>query len=57
MRAGREIGKIAADKIMPVTLELGGKSPDIIFEDADFFDQIDSDLVLQGLLTALKMNI
>ena len=35
VRAGREIGKIAADKIMPVTLELGGKSPDIIFEDAD----------------------
>ena len=35
VRAGREIGKIAAEKIMPVTLELGGKSPDIIFEDAD----------------------
>ena len=28
-----------------------------LFEDADIFDQIDSDLVLQGLLTALKMNI
>jgi aldehyde dehydrogenase (NAD+) len=35
VRAGREIGKIAAEKIMPVTLELGGKSPDIVFEDAD----------------------
>ncbi|MBF2754233.1 MAG: aldehyde dehydrogenase [Gammaproteobacteria bacterium AqS3] len=35
LRAGREIGKIAAEKVMPVTLEMGGKSPDIIFEDAD----------------------
>jgi aldehyde dehydrogenase (NAD+) len=34
-RAGREIGRVAADRIIPVTLELGGKSPNIIFEDAD----------------------
>jgi aldehyde dehydrogenase (NAD+) len=34
-RAGREIGHIAADRIIPLTLELGGKSPHIIFEDAD----------------------
>lgn len=33
---GRAIGRQAADKIMPVTLELGGKSPTIVFEDADF---------------------
>lgn len=32
---GRAIGKIAADKIMPVALELGGKSPHVVFEDAD----------------------
>jgi aldehyde dehydrogenase (NAD+) len=32
---GQVIGKIAAQKIMPVTLELGGKSPNIVFEDAD----------------------
>lgn len=32
---GRAIGAIAAHKIMPVTLELGGKSPDIVFDDAD----------------------
>lgn len=31
---GRVIGKAAAERIVPVTLELGGKSPDIIFEDA-----------------------
>lgn len=35
LRAGQQIGAAAAQKIMPVTLELGGKSPDIIFEDAD----------------------
>jgi aldehyde dehydrogenase (NAD+) len=35
VRAGREIGRIAAERIIPLTLELGGKSPNIIFEDAD----------------------
>ena len=32
---GRAIGRIAADKIMPVALELGGKSPHIVCADAD----------------------
>jgi aldehyde dehydrogenase (NAD+) len=32
---GRTIGRVAADKVMPVTLELGGKSPTIVFPDAD----------------------
>lgn len=32
---GRLIGRIAADKIMPVALELGGKSPHIVCADAD----------------------
>jgi aldehyde dehydrogenase (NAD+) len=35
VRAGQEIGHIAADRILPLTLELGGKSPHIIFDDAD----------------------
>ena len=35
LRAGKEIGHIAADRILPLTLELGGKSPHIIFADAD----------------------
>jgi aldehyde dehydrogenase (NAD+) len=35
LRAGKEIGHIAADRILPLTLELGGKSPHIVFEDAD----------------------
>ena len=34
--AGQKIYQAAAKKIMPVTLELGGKSPNIVFEDADF---------------------
>lgn len=32
---GRTIGRVAADKVMPLTLELGGKSPTIVFPDAD----------------------
>ncbi|SDR61656.1 aldehyde dehydrogenase family protein [Paraburkholderia tuberum] len=35
VRAGREIGHIAAERIIPLTLELGGKSPNIVFDDAD----------------------
>ena len=34
--SGAKIKELAAKKIMPVTLELGGKSPNIVFEDADF---------------------
>lgn len=34
--AGQKIYEAAAKKIMPVSLELGGKSPNIVFEDADF---------------------
>jgi aldehyde dehydrogenase (NAD+) len=32
---GKEIYKQAAEKLIPVTLELGGKSPCIVYEDAD----------------------
>jgi aldehyde dehydrogenase (NAD+) len=34
--SGQKIYQAAAKKIIPVTLELGGKSPNIVFEDADF---------------------
>ena len=34
--SGAKIKELAAKKIMPVTLELGGKSPNIVFDDADF---------------------
>lgn len=33
---GRVIGSIAGQRLIPVGLELGGKSPHIVFEDADF---------------------
>ena len=35
VRAGQEIGRIAAERLIPLTLELGGKSPNIVFDDAD----------------------
>jgi len=41
---GRDIARKAADKLMPVSLELGGKSPTIVFADADL------DLACAGVL-------
>lgn len=38
VRAGREIGRIAAERIIPLTLELGGKSANIVFADANLPD-------------------
>ncbi|MGI9612615.1 MAG: aldehyde dehydrogenase family protein [Acidimicrobiales bacterium] len=35
VRAGKEIGAVAAERIIPLTLELGGKSANIVFADAD----------------------
>lgn len=48
LRAGREIGKVAAERVLPLTLELGGKSPDIVFSDADFAAAVPG--VLKGFL-------
>ncbi len=39
-RAGIAVSKDAADTVKRVTLELGGKSPNIIFEDADLEDRV-----------------
>ena len=47
---GKEVGKLAADKLKPCTLELGGKSAAIILEDADI------DATLPMLLFAGLMN-
>ena len=44
VRAGREIGRIAADRIIPLTLELGGKSANIVFADADLDQMIPASL-------------
>jgi len=44
IRAGREIGRVAADRILPLTLELGGKSPNIVFADADLAQAVPGSL-------------
>lgn len=49
-RAGREVGRIAADRVIPLTLELGGKSANIVFADADL------DKAVAGSLTAFVLN-
>jgi betaine-aldehyde dehydrogenase len=41
---GKQIVKMAADTVKRVTLELGGKSPNIFFADADFEPAIDGAL-------------
>ena len=41
---GRRLAHAAAEKLMPVSLELGGKSPTIVFEDCDV------DLAIAGIL-------
>ncbi len=41
---GRHIARAAAEKLMPVSLELGGKSPTIVFDDCD------EDLAIAGIL-------
>ena len=46
---GKEIGKIAAEKLKPCTLELGGKSAAIILEDADLDSTLPM-LVFSGLM-------
>lgn len=41
---GRQLARAAADRLMPVSLELGGKSPTIVFDDCD------ADLAISGIL-------
>jgi acyl-CoA reductase-like NAD-dependent aldehyde dehydrogenase len=47
---GRAILHYAADKLCPVTLELGGKSPNIILPDADL------DLAVPGIVTGMRFT-
>jgi betaine-aldehyde dehydrogenase len=47
---GKGIARLAADKLMPVTLELGGKSPTIVFEDADLEHAVNG--VLFGIFSS-----
>lgn len=50
VRVGQAIGKVAAERIIPVGLELGGKSPNIVFADADL------DLAVPGAMKAFLFN-
>ena len=47
---GRHIARIAAEKLMPVTLELGGKSPTIVFGDAELDHAVNG--VLFGIFSS-----
>jgi len=38
---GQVVGKTALDQVIPTVLELGGKSPGIVFDDADLDDALD----------------
>ncbi|MFC3124758.1 aldehyde dehydrogenase family protein [Pseudoroseomonas globiformis] len=50
VETGRIIYKAAAEKLIPVTLELGGKSPMIVFADCDF------EKTVQGALTSMRFT-
>lgn len=50
VRAGREVGRIAAERIIPTSLELGGKSANIVFADADI------DKAVVGAVKAFTFN-
>lgn len=39
---GRLVGKIAGERLLPVTLELGGKSPHIVFPDVNIDDAVEN---------------
>ena len=47
---GKHIGRIAADKMMPVSLELGGKSATMVLEDADLDHAVNG--VLYGIFSS-----
>jgi aldehyde dehydrogenase (NAD+) len=50
VEVGRTVYKTAAEKIIPVTLELGGKSPMIVFADCDF------EKTVTGAITSMRFT-
>jgi aldehyde dehydrogenase (NAD+) len=50
LAVGIEVMRRAADNVVPVTLELGGKSPNIVFADADL------DAALEGVIKGIFTN-
>ena len=47
---GKQIMRAAADRIVPVSLELGGKSPSIVYPDAN------EDWVVDGIIAAMRFT-
>ncbi|HEY0781699.1 MAG TPA: aldehyde dehydrogenase family protein [Thermoanaerobaculia bacterium] len=47
---GKEVMRRAADRIVPVSLELGGKSPAVVFPDSD------SDKVADGVISGMRFT-
>ena len=47
---GKLIMRAAADRIVPVSLELGGKSPSIVYPDAN------EDWVVDGIIAAMRFT-
>ncbi len=47
---GKEVMRAAGDRIVPVSLELGGKSPAIVFPDSD------SDRVADGVISGMRFT-
>jgi len=50
VEVGILVAKMAADNIVPVVMELGGKSPNVVFADADL------DITVQGVANAIFQN-
>jgi acyl-CoA reductase-like NAD-dependent aldehyde dehydrogenase len=50
VEVGRIVSKAAAEKLVPVTLELGGKSPMIVFADCDF------EKTVTGAITSMRFT-
>ena len=50
VEVGRIVAKAAAQKLVPVTLELGGKSPMLVFADCDF------EKTVAGALTSMRFT-
>ena len=50
VEVGILVAKMAADNIVPVVMELGGKSPNVVFADADL------DITAQGVANAIFQN-
>ncbi|HEX5474101.1 MAG TPA: aldehyde dehydrogenase family protein [Vicinamibacterales bacterium] len=50
VEVGIAVAKMAADNVVPVVMELGGKSPNVVFADADL------DLTVKSVATAIFQN-